>query len=125
MTFQVSDYKGRNFFDLNNNDNQPICWTYSKGGVWLKHLGLSNSMCAHVTRLIMNHVPIGKYWLKFFPKEFFACMCRECPIEMRRHILFDCARYKKSWNSKRESLKGVLMFLEFNLRAFCFQEGIT
>jgi len=68
---------------------------------------------------------IGKYWLRFFLKEFFVCMCREYPIEMRRHILFDCARYKKSWNSKRESLKGVLMFLEFNLRAFCFQEGIT
>ena len=56
MTFQASDYKGRNFPNLNNNDNQPICPTYSKSGVQLKCLGLSNLMCVHVIRLIINHV---------------------------------------------------------------------
>ena len=52
-------------------------------------------------------------------------MCGEYPIEMRRHILFDCAWYKKSWNLKMESLKDILMFLEFNPGAFCFQDSVT
>ena len=84
----------RNFLNLNNDDNQPICPTYSKDGAWLKHFSLLNSMCTCITRLITNHTSIGKYWLRFFPKEFFTCMCKEYPIEMRRHILFNCTRYK-------------------------------
>ena len=40
MYFQASEYKGRNFLELNDNDHQPICPTYSKGGAWLKHFGL-------------------------------------------------------------------------------------
>ena len=82
-------------------------------------------MCTHIMRLIRNHAPMGKYRLRLFPKESFTCMCGEYPIEMRRHILFDCAWYKKSWNLKRESLKDILMFLEFNPGAFCFQDSVT
>jgi len=40
MYFQASEYKGRNFLELNDNDHQPICPTYSKGGAKLKHFGL-------------------------------------------------------------------------------------
>ena len=75
-----------------------------------------------ITRLITNHAPIGK--LKFFPKESIACLCGEYPIETRRHIPYECSQYNKSWNLKRESLKDVLTFLEFNPGAFCFQDGI-
>ena len=125
MTFQVSEYKKRNFLNFNNNNNQSICLMYSKSSIQLKHFNLSNSMCAHITRLITNHASIGKYQLRFFSKEFFTYMCREYPIKMRRYILFDCARYKKSWNSKRESLKDVLIFLKFNPRIFFFQKDIT
>ena len=70
-------------------------------------------------RLIMNHTSIDKYRLRFFPKEFFICMCGEYSIKTRRYILFDCVWYKKSWNLKRESLKNILMFLEFNHKVFC------
>ena len=44
MTFQVSEYKRKNFLDLNNDDNQPICPMYSKSSIWLKHVGYSNSI---------------------------------------------------------------------------------
>ena len=40
MYFQASEYKGRNFLDLNDDNNQPIHLTYSKGSAWLKHFGL-------------------------------------------------------------------------------------
>ena len=125
MYFQASEYKRRNFLKLNNNDHQPIHSTYSKGCAWLKHFSLSNSICACITRLIMNHAPIGEYRLRFFSKESFACMCGEYIIETRRHILFDSACYKKSWSLKRESLKDILTFLEFNPGAFCFQDSVT
>jgi len=66
-------------------------------------------MCIHIITLITNHAPIGEYRLKFFSKKPFACMYRDYSIEIRRHILYNCAQYRKSWNSKRESLKDVLM----------------
>ena len=90
MYFQALEYKRKFFLDLNNNDYQSIYPTYSKDSAWLKHFSLSNSMCACITRLIMNHAPIGKYKLRFFPKEPFTCMCGDYPIKMRKHILFDC-----------------------------------
>jgi len=120
MTFQVSKYKERNFLELNNNDNQPIYLTYSKSSIWIRHFGFSTSICTCVTRMITNHTPIGEYRLRFFSKEFFACLCEDYSIKTRRYIMFYCAKYKKSWNPKRKSLKNVLIFLEFNPSAFCF-----
>jgi len=93
---------------------------YSKDSAWLKYIGHSNLMCTCATRLIMNYTSIGKYQLRLFPKESITYMYRKYPIEIRRHILFDCARYKKSWNPKRESLKNVLTFLKFNSKISCF-----
>ena len=90
----------------------------------MKFYDTSNSLYAHITRLITNHAPIGKYRLKFFSKESIICLCSKYPIEMRRHILYKYSQYNKSWNLKRKSLKDVLTFLEFNSRAFCFQDSI-
>jgi len=39
MTFQVSDYKEKNFLDLNDDENLPIRPTYSKRGTWFKYFG--------------------------------------------------------------------------------------
>ena len=124
MYFQASEYKERNFLELNNN-NTLICPTYIKGEAWLKYFGSSNSLCAYVARLVTNYVLISDYRLRFFSKESIACSCGNYPIETRRHILFEHPQYKKSWNLKRESLEDVLTFLEFNPGAFCFQESIT
>ena len=121
--FQASEYKGRNFLKLNNDDNTLIYSTYTKGKAWLKHFG--SSLCACITRLVTDHAPISEYKLRFFSKESIACLCGNYPIEMRRYILFECLQYKKSWNLKRELLQDILTFLEFNLEAFCFQKDIT
>jgi len=58
MTFQASDYKGRNFPNLNNNNNQPICPTYSKSGVWLKYLcyGLKSLESDNRTTLVLSNI---------------------------------------------------------------------
>ena len=115
----------KRFFDLNDNDNQPIHFTYSKSGAQLKYFSLSNLLCAYITRLITNHTLIGEYMLKFFPNKSVVYPYSNSLIETRIHILHECVQYIKSWNPKRESFKDVLIFLEFNLRALCFQEGIT
>ena len=91
--FQALEYKGRNFLNLNDNNYQPICLTYTK--VWIKHFGFSNLMCAYITRLITNHAPIGKYSLRFSPKESFTYLCENYLFKMRRHILFEYVQYNK------------------------------
>ena len=100
MYFQASNYKERNFLNLNNNDSNPICPTYLKNRAWLKHCSLSNLFCACITRLMTNHAPIGEYRQRFFPNASIPCPCSNSPIETRSHILHGCEQYKKSWNPK-------------------------
>ena len=120
MYFQVSEYKGKNFLELNNNNNTLICPIYTKGGAWLKYFGSSNSLCAHITRLVTNDTPISEYRLRFLPKESIACLYSDYSIETRRHILLKCPQYKKFWNPKKWLFKDIMTFLEFNPEAFCF-----
>jgi len=129
MTFQASDDKKRNFLDLlNNNLNTieltTIELTYLKGGSWLKYFGHSNLLCARATRSIVIHSPISEYWLKFFPREEFTCLCSEYPIKTRRHILHECKRFNNYWNLRRDTISHFTLFLEFNSGAFSFGQGI-
>jgi len=79
MFFQVSDFEGKSFLDLLDDDFNFIELLYIKGGPWIKHFGHSNSLCARAMRAITNHVPISEYCLRFFPKEDFSCLCDEYP----------------------------------------------
>ena len=116
MYFQASNYRGRNFLNLNDDDGEPIQPSYSKGGAWLKCFSLSNSLCAWVTRLIANYVPIGKYKKRFFPNEPTSCPCGQAPLKIWDHILYDCKQYRQSWKPKRDSLKDMIRFLDHNPR---------
>jgi len=100
MYFQASEYKRRNFLNLKDDNNQPIHLTYSKDSALLKHFDLFNLICACITRLITNHVPISEYRLRFFSKKSSTYLYKGCPIKIRMYIL------------------------EFNPETFCFQEGI-
>jgi len=55
MMFQASDVKGRQFLELLNDNLHPIKPSYFKGGSWLKFFGHSNSLCARVSRAIVNY----------------------------------------------------------------------
>ena len=63
ITFQASDGKGKQFYDLVDDNLEIIKPSYTKGGLWLQSFGHSNSLCTRATRAITNHVPIGKYHL--------------------------------------------------------------
>ena len=75
MMFQASNLKGNQFLDLVNDNNNIIKPTYVKEGSWLKVFGHLNSLCAHATRAITNHAPIGEFKLRFFSREEFKCPC--------------------------------------------------
>ena len=55
ITFQVSEYKSNNFFDLLDEEYLPIKPIYTKGDTWLKLFGYSNLLCVRATRMITNH----------------------------------------------------------------------
>ena len=82
MTFQVLDNKCQYFLNLLNdklNDIEPF---YIKEGSWLQSFEHSNGLCAYVLRAITNHALIGKYGLRFFPREEFKYLCSLYPIEL-------------------------------------------
>ena len=123
MTFQALDGKGNHFLDLLDDDLNVIEPSYARGGPWLQAFGYLNLLCARTTRAITNHAPIGEYRLQFFPNMDFTCPCNNYPIESRRHILHDCWRFNRYWNTRRDTLKHFIMFLTFNLNAFAFNDN--
>ena len=124
MTFQASNGKGKQFYDLVDNNLEIIKLSYTKGGPWLQAFGHSNSLCARATRAITNHAPIGKYHLRFFPNEDFKCPCGYYLIETRRHILQECMRHNGYWNPRRDALSHFVMFLSANPKAFAFINNV-
>ena len=110
MMFQALDGKGRHFLDLVDDNLNIIELAYTKGGPWLQVFGHSNLLCAHATRAITNHAPIGEYWLRFFSNEDFKCPCGNYPIKSRWHILHECMRFNGYWNPRRDSLSHFTMF---------------
>ena len=124
MMFQASNLKRNYFLDLLDDNNNIIEPTYVKKGSWLKTIGHSNSLCAHITKAITNHTSIGEYRLMFFPREEFKCPCGQYPIKSRQHILHECGRFNSYRNPRRDSLSHFVIFLEFNPNAFSFCDSI-
>ena len=125
MTFQASDFKGKQFLDLLDGDDNIIEPLYIKGGAWLKYFGHLNSLCARASRAITNHAPIGEYRLRFFPREEFRCPCGMYPIKSRCHILHECRRFNEYWNPQRDSINHFVMFLETNPSVFAFLDSTS
>ena len=125
MTFQASNLKGNQFLDLVDDNNNIIEPTYVKGRLWLKVFGYSNSLCTHTTRAIINHAPIGEFRLIFFPREEFKCPCDQYPIKSRCHILYECGRFNRYWNPRRDLLSHFIMFLVFNPSIFSFSNSLV
>ena len=121
IIFQVADSKKRYFLDLLDDDLNPIEPLSIKDGPWLLHFSHSNMLCAWASRAITNHVPIGEYWLRFFPREELSCSCGKYLIETRWHILHECQRFNNYWNLRRNTIAHFMLFLQFNSSAFLFE----
>ena len=110
---------------LLDNNLLPIKPLLANGGLWLKYFGHSNLLCIRATRVIVNHVLIGKYRLRFFSWEEFKCLYSLYPIKTKHYILHKYRRYNNYWNPRRDTIAHFILFLEFNSRAFSFRECIT
>ena len=82
MMFQTSEFK-RNKLDLLNEEYSSIKPIYTKRGAWLKLFDYSSLLYTRTIKIITNYTLIGKYCLRFFPKESFDCPCSLYPIESR------------------------------------------
>ena len=60
-TFSHPTVQGYHFLTLRGKNCKPLQPRYSKGGSWLSHISQSVTLCARVTRAILNHAPIGEY----------------------------------------------------------------
>jgi len=123
MSFQASDYKGRQFLELLDSDLNPLEPSTKNSGPWLKQFGHSNSPCVRATRVVVNHAPTSKYWLRFFPNKDIACSCGAYLIETRKHILYKCKRFNNYWNPRRDTIAHFTLFLEYNSNTFSFGVG--
>ena len=121
MIFQTSDLKEKHFLNLIDSDNNIIEPLYIKGGSQLKSFGHSNFLYTRALREITNHIPIGEYRLRFFPREEFSCPCGLYSIKKRYHILHECKRFNRYQNLRRDLISHFVMFFEFNLGMFAFQ----
>ena len=123
MTFQALDLKRKQFLNLLDDNNNIIEPFYTKGGFWLKVFGHSNSLCVYASRVITNHTLTGEYRLRFFSRKEFKCPCRSYPIKSRYHILYECSRFNRYWNLRRDFLDHFVIFLVANPSAFTFTDN--
>ena len=63
MTFQASDGKGKQFYDLIDDNLEIIELSYTKGDSGLQSFEHSNLLYTRAIRAITNHIPIGEYHL--------------------------------------------------------------
>jgi len=55
MSFQASDNKEKNFFELLNDESNSFEPLTIKGGFWLQYFGYLNTLYVRATKAIVNH----------------------------------------------------------------------
>jgi len=115
--------KRKIFLKLFDDNLKPFKQFTIKGRLWLQYFGQSNSLCTR-TRTIINHAPIRKYRLRFFPMEEFTYLYSVYPIESRYYILHKCKRFNNYWNPRRNSISYFSQFLILNSSTFSFKNSI-
>jgi len=122
-SFKDSKKRGQLFLDFEDDNEKVIKPSYAKGGSWLPHIGISNSICARFTRMMIGHAPIGEYKQRFFPNESPQCPCGEAEVETREHIFMQCKRYDASFRPRDIKIASFVNFIVGNPTSFCFDNG--
>ena len=115
-------YSGSKFLELTTFDEKPIGPSTAQGGEWIKAANESNALFARMCRCILNHAPIGGYYLRFKIAEPYECKCGKVPVETRNHILHRCKRYKHPTKAIK-STWDLVQFLKANPLAFGFDRS--
>ena len=119
--FNCLTVQGHYFLTLRGKNCKPLQPSYSKGGSWLTHFGQLVTLCARVTRAILNHAPIGEYKQCFFPTEYTQCLYGHCQVETWWHIFANCSRFAYSLLiDPSPSIKDFVNFLKEHPSVFAF-----
>ena len=123
QSFKDSKKKGQLFLEFEDDNEKVIKPMYTKGGSWLLHIGISNSVCVRFTRMMLGHAPIGEYQQRFFPNSPIHCPCGEADVEMREHIFMQCKRYDTSLHPRDICISSFIEFIIGNPTSFCFDNS--
>jgi hypothetical protein len=96
--FNDPKYCGSNFLYLWGKEGKWPQPSSHKGGKWLQAFSSDVRLCAHTSRAILNHAPIGAYRQQFYVGDRnYWCHCREDTqpgvvgtLETRHHLLTNC-----------------------------------
>lgn len=120
MYFQATDWKGRQFLDLTDNEGAVIAPFYAKGGAWLKYFGRSPSLSARATLMFTGSTDSA------FSRTNLKPALATTPPSKRESISYTIVPcMTKSWRLIDTSLQSHLTFLENNPSSFFFQDNIT
>ncbi|KAJ3518886.1 hypothetical protein NMY22_g13456 [Coprinellus aureogranulatus] len=112
------DYRGHQFLVLRHPKGKPLPPVYANGGAYLCHVNGDPKMCARFCHAILNHAPIGEYYVRFNIPEDPECECG-CPIQTRRHIFVQCG-VLTTGNRDPKYIRELVGFLVTNPTAFGF-----
>ncbi|KAJ3533031.1 hypothetical protein NMY22_g7503 [Coprinellus aureogranulatus] len=96
------DYRGHQFLVLRDLKGKP----------------LPPRMCARFCRAVLNHAPIGEYYVRFNIPEDPECECG-CPVQTRRHIFVQCG-VLTTGNRDPKDIRELVGFLVTNPTALGF-----
>ena len=122
-SFKESRKKGQLFLDFEDDNEKVIKPTYAKGGSWLPHIGISNSVCARFTCMMTRYAPIGEYQQRFFPNSPTQCPCGEVDVQTREHIFMQCKLYNAALRPRDICISSFVEFVVGNPTSFCFDNG--
>ena len=122
-SFKDSRKKGQLFLDFEEDNERVIKLTYAKGGLWLPHIGVSNSVCARFTCMMTGHAPIGEYRQRFFPNSLTQCPCGKADVQTREHIFMQCKLYDTALRPRNIHIFSFVEFVIGNPTSFCFDNG--
>lgn len=115
--------KDQLFLEFKNNNKQVIKPTYAKEGSWLLHIGISNSVCARFTYMMLRYIPIEEYQQRFFSNMAIHCPCSKVNIETREYIFMQCKRYEATLCPRDICISSFVEFITSNPTSFCFDNG--
>ena len=119
-SFANSLKKGQCFLDFEDEKQQVIKPTYTKGGSWLPFIGFKNSLCTRFTCMTTGHAPIGEYRQRFFPHLPTSYLCGKVEVQTREHIIMECDLHDPSTRPCNIIINSFVHFLTDNPGAFSF-----
>jgi len=122
-SFKDSKKKGQLFLEFKDDNECVIKLTYTKGGSWLLHIGISNSVYTRFTCMMLGHAPIEEYRQRFFSNIAIHCSCDKANVETREHIFMQCKWYKATLCPRNICILSFIKFIISNPTFFCFDNS--